>query len=302
MPNSRHLVFASALVAMTGAAVLTLSAGSVRPVAQLDSLAILSHAAIAATAATCLAVLMSGRQPVRTAMLLGAGLGALMLGAWAAVLGEFVVVTGELAWAGTLSSAPTLAGILCLGWGLVEWRRVHTVAGDPVKQRERLLRDHRSFDGLTQVADADYLREQLRIEHRQGKRCTLLMLDIDGFHLINRAHGQREGDRLLQAVTHVLLLNLRDSDLLCRYAGDRFGVLLPATELDTARVLGEQLRRAVASLRHHPQCGGQPIGVTMRVVERSLDGDPRQVLKEANRALERRMPRDTDQLASANAA
>jgi diguanylate cyclase (GGDEF)-like protein len=160
-----------------------------------------------------------------------------------------------------------------------------------LQKRERLFRDHRSFDQLTQVADADYLREQLRIEYAGGASDScLLMLDIDSFHLVNRDFGQREGDRVLQAVTQVLLLNLRSTDLLCRYAGDRFAVLLPKTHPETARALADHLRRAVASLRHHAQRSGTPIQSTVRYTFRNVDAEPRQLLKELNRALERRMP------------
>jgi diguanylate cyclase (GGDEF)-like protein len=157
-------------------------------------------------------------------------------------------------------------------------------------KRKRPLQEPRSFDSLTQVADADCLREQLRLAFQYGAGASLLMLDIDDFHLVNRDFGQREGDRVLQAVTHLLLLNLRPTDLLCRYAGDRFAVLLPATGADTAQAMGHHLRRAVASLRHHARHNGQPIMPTMRYVCRAVDAEPRQLLKEMNRALERPMP------------
>ncbi|UUZ49969.1 AraC family transcriptional regulator [Massilia sp. B-10] len=66
-------------------------------------------------------------------------------------------------------------------------------------------------------------------------------------------------------------------------------MLVPKTDADAARALAEHLRRAVASLRHHTQRTGQPIQVSMRYAARSVDADPRQLLKELNRALERRM-------------
>lgn len=165
------------------------------------------------------------------------------------------------------------------------------LAARALRKRERLFRDQRSFDQLTQVADADYLREQLRIAHASGgHNCCLLMLDIDSFHLVNRDFGRREGDRVLQAVTQLLLLNLRSTDLLCRYAGDRFAILLPNTQPEAAHALADQLRRAVASLRHHALRSAAPITPTMRYTFRNVDAEPRQLLKELNRALERRMP------------
>jgi diguanylate cyclase (GGDEF)-like protein len=141
------------------------------------------------------------------------------------------------------------------------------------------------------LADADYLREQLRIQYEGGGgACCLLMLDIDAFSLINRDFGRREGDRVLHAVTQLLLLNLRTSDLMCRYAGDRFAILLPDTRPDAAHALADHLRRAVASLRHHAHQSGRAITPTLRYTFRNVDAEPRQLLKELNRALERRMP------------
>ena len=156
---------------------------------------------------------------------------------------------------------------------------------------KHLFPDHCPILHLPKMVDADDLREHLRIEYDSGKGdCCLLMLDIDSFHLVNRDFGKREGDRVLRAVTQLLLLNLRSTDLLCRYAGDRFAVMLPATQADTAHALADHLRRAVASLRHHAQGSGLPIMPTIRYTFRNVDAEPRQLLKELNRALERRMP------------
>ena len=174
--------------------------------------------------------------------------------------------------------------------GLIGWRRAHLAARQMGAQGS-MFRDHRSFDHLTQVGDADYLTARLRREYESGTgECSLLMLDIDGFHLVNRDFGRREGDRVLQAVAQVLLLNLRSTDLLCRYAGDRFAILLPGTKAEAAHALADHLRRAVAGLRHHTQHAGLPILSTVRYTFRSVDADPRQLLRELNRALERRMP------------
>lgn len=264
--------------------------GTPKPAAQWNRLDVASEASIALMAGAWFIVVLSSRPAGRATTLLACGLAGLMLGAWADCLDEFFIVAKGLQWNHIIESGVTLAGMASLSGGLLYWRREQFMLSEHLQKRERLFRDHRSFDQLTQVADADYLREQLRIEyeHSLGK-CSLLMLDIDSFHTINRDYGQREGDRVLQAVTHVLLLNLRSTDLLCRYAGDRFAVLVPGTEAEAARALAEQLRRAVANLRHHTLRSGQPIQVSMRYAARSVDADPRQLLKELNRALERRM-------------
>lgn len=266
-------------------------AGAPKPSGQWHVLDIASEAAIALMACAWFVIVLSSRPAGRVSTLLACGLGGLMLGALADCLDEFFMIPKGMLWNHLIESGVTLAGMASLTCGLFYWRREQFMVSEHLQKRERLFRDHRSFDQLTQVGDADYLREQLRIEYERGAdNCCLLMLDIDSFHLVNRDFGQREGDRVLQAVTQVLLLNLRSTDLLCRYAGDRFAVLLPNTTPDVAHALADHLRRAVASLRHHAQRSGMPIVSTVRYTFRNVDAEPRQLLKELNRALERRMP------------
>ncbi len=301
--SHRPLITVASLAALAVVAVYA-TAGSLKPPAQWRLLDVAGEASIAGIAFTWFLVVLSSRPAGRVTTLLATGLAGLMLGALADCLDEFFAVPKGQLWNHVIESGVTLAGMLSLTWGMLCWRQEQLVVTEHLQKRERLFRDHRSFDQLTQVADADYLRAQLRIEYARasGESC-LLMLDIDNFHLVNRDFGQREGDRVLQAVTQVLLLNLRSTDLLCRYAGDRFAVLLPATQADAAYALAEHLRRAVASLRHHAQRSGQPITPTIRFTFRSVDADPRQLLKELNRALERRMPYvHTGQEAPAGAA
>ncbi len=277
--------------AAAGVATLYATLGAAKPAHVWNPFDLLSEASIVVLAAVWFVVVLTSRPAGRATTMLAAGLAGLMLGAWADCMDEIFIVAKDRPWPHLLESGVTLLGMVSLTWGLLYWRREQFMVTEHLQKRERLFRDHRSFDTLTQVGDADYLREQLRMEYSRGaSNCALAMLDIDDFHLVNRDHGQREGDRLLQAVTHVLLLNLRSTDLLCRYAGDRFAILLPGTDAEQARAMAEQLRRAVASLRHHPQRGGAALQTSMRHVTRPVDADPRQLLKELNRALERRIP------------
>ncbi|MES2322666.1 MAG: diguanylate cyclase [Pseudomonadota bacterium] len=288
--SHRPLIFFTSMAVLATMAVYA-TGGSAKPLAQWRWIDVAGEASIAVMACSWFLLVLSSRPPGRVTTLLATGLAGLMLGAVADCLDEFFSVPKGQHWNHIIESGITLAGMLSLTWGLLYWRQEQLIVTEHLQKRERVFRDHRSFDQLTQVADADYLRAQLSIEHAraEGESC-LLMLDIDNFHLVNRDFGQREGDRVLQAVTQVLLLNLRNTDLLCRYAGDRFAVLLPSTQADAAYALAEHLRRAVASLRHHAQRSGQPIAPTIRTTFRTVDADPRQLLKELNRALERRMP------------
>jgi diguanylate cyclase (GGDEF)-like protein len=291
MPRSYRLpqfAIACGLIACT-ATYATLA--QLKPYPQWNLFDIVSEGSIAVMACLWFVLVQASRPAGRTTALLAAGLAGLTLGAWADVMDELFAVAKGQQWNHMLESGVTLAGMLLLTAGLYYWRREQLMVSEHLLKRERLFRDHRAFDHVTQLGDADYLREQLRLEQERGSAtsCTLVMFDIDDFHVINRQHGQREGDRLLQAVTHLMLLNLRNCDLLCRYAGDRFALLMPDTSADQAQILAEHLRRAVTSLRHYPVDGGMAVQTSVRFVLRQLDGEPRQLLKELNGALERRM-------------
>lgn len=302
MLRSYRFPLLAAVAALGVTSLLYSLGGTARPMAQWSWIDIASEGAIAVMAGVWLALVLSSRPAGRVTSWLAAGLAGMMIGSWADCMDEFFVVAKSAHWNHLVESGMTLAGMISLTCGLWYWRQEQFMVSEHLQKRERLFRDHRSFDALTQIGDADYLRDQLRIERERGAGdCTLLMLDIDSFHVVNRLHGQREGDRLLQAVTHTLLLNLRSTDLLCRYAGDRFAVLIPGSDSRAAATLGDQLRRAVAVLCHHAQADGQAIQVSIRYAARPVDAEPRQLLKELNCALERRLPAATDAFAQSNA-
>lgn len=93
---------------------------------------------------------------------------------------------------------------------------------------------------------------------------------------------------MLQALSHLLLLNLRRQDLLCRLAGDRFVVLLPNTGESQARLLAQELRQAVQSLAHKSRQHGERLQLSAcTAVVMALDETPEVLLKRLNLALAR---------------
>ncbi|MFZ6712456.1 GGDEF domain-containing protein [Undibacterium sp. TC9W] len=139
---------------------------------------------------------------------------------------------------------------------------------------------------MTQLSNADYLRLQIKqeLDSHPGIPCALVLLDIDQFHLINRQHGQHEGDRVLQAVSHMLLLNLRNEDVLCRYAGDRFALVLHDTSLEEAQALAVHLCKMVRQMRY---CAKEAIlEISMRHACTVADDAPDTLLSRLSRAVE----------------
>jgi diguanylate cyclase (GGDEF)-like protein len=124
-------------------------------------------------------------------------------------------------------------------------------------------------DGLTGLSNRRHFDELLVQEFRRARRqelpLSLLMLDVDCFKGFNDTFGHPAGDDCLRRVSAAVRETLkRPGDTAARYGGEELAVLLPATDLTGAMVIGEQMRVAVASLAiAHP---GSPFGhVTISV-------------------------------------
>lgn len=265
--------------------------GQVKPMPEWNWMDIVGEGGTAMMAAVWTVLIVGSRPSGRVTALLACGLGAIMLGAWVDCLDEFFAIPHTQYWDNWLESVLTPGGMLTLTIGLYFWRQEQWSLNEHMRKRERLFREHRSFDRITQLADAGYLRRQLRLERARYPRgeCALILLDIDDFHRIGRDHGASEGDRVLQAISHLLLLNLRHDDLLCRYAGDRFAVLLPATAATPAGVLARDLQAAIAGLRHHTR-DGACLRLSAQVAWGVPESDDESFLEVLNRRLEGAVP------------
>jgi diguanylate cyclase (GGDEF)-like protein len=113
------------------------------------------------------------------------------------------------------------------------------------------LRDLALHDYLTgllnrRLLDAR-LAEALALHKRYGTESCLMLLDLDGFKEVNDRHGHGVGDEVLRAVARTLLQHVRETDLVYRYGGDEFCVLMPNTGAETTFFIGN---RVLESLRH----------------------------------------------------
>ncbi len=186
-------------------------------------------------------------------------------------------------------------GMIVLTIGLFHWHREQLAISQQMEKRERVFREHRLFDKLTPLGGADYLKRQvsdcLTQSLEQQQPLSLLALDIDDFCAINQQYGHAEGDAVLQALSQLLLLNLRQHDLLCRLAGDRFVVLLPNTGESQGRLLALELQQAVQGLAHKTRQHGERVYLSASTaVVMAVDEAPDGLLKRLNLALARAKP------------
>ena len=106
-------------------------------------------------------------------------------------------------------------------------------------------------DGLTGLKTHRYFMETLDSEWRRstraGRKFSLIMMDLDGFKQVNDRHGHLEGDRVLSAVARLMDARSRGSNIVARYGGDEFAILMTEAGPEQAAVLAERLRASVAA-------------------------------------------------------
>jgi diguanylate cyclase len=122
-------------------------------------------------------------------------------------------------------------------------------ARDHQQQFIALLAEART-DILTGLANRRSFHDELRRRwaqwKRQGALLSLLFIDVDRFKGLNDSLGHQAGDELLKGIARALESTTREMDLLARYGGDEFAVLLPGTDLSNAQIAAERLRKTLA--------------------------------------------------------
>ncbi|HEY6528179.1 MAG TPA: GGDEF domain-containing protein [Cellvibrionaceae bacterium] len=101
---------------------------------------------------------------------------------------------------------------------------------------------------------------------KAGEKSTeisLLVLDIDHFKRVNDTRGHDVGDLILRTFAEIVSRTVRANDHMARWGGEEFVLVCEQVSGDTARVIGEKLREAVAQLRFEPH--GQPLTVTVSI-------------------------------------
>ena len=118
---------------------------------------------------------------------------------------------------------------------------------------------------LTRAFMLQRFNESLKTAFRQCHDLTVLMLDLDHFKEVNDTHGHLAGDLALQTVGKVLRETLRDTDVVGRFGGDEFLLLLPDTTLAGGLNVARRVQQALAELRV-PVCeGGLTIAASIGV-------------------------------------
>ncbi len=168
-------------------------------------------------------------------------------------------------------------------WGLLELQlppdtdfdRARGEAAMLGEALSHLIRNHRFLstvvyvDTLTGVFNRSFLEIQLPLEIERATRShdhlAMLVIDLDDFKQVNDTYGHDAGDAVLREFGEVLRNTLRKVDMVFRFGGEEFVVLLPRLEGDSAFRAGERLREAVEGHAFPLPGGGEPLRMTVSV-------------------------------------
>jgi diguanylate cyclase (GGDEF)-like protein len=165
-------------------------------------------------------------------------------------------------------------------------------------ERLATLRDMAIRDGLTRCYNHKHFRIRLSQEisrcQRYKRALSLAFLDVDHFREINEAHGHPTGDRVLSRLGSLILASVRSTDVVARYSGDEFGLLLVETTAKEADVIAARLLQRIAA--HHqewsrgdesqePNHPPLPVTVSMGVTGLLPDDTMESLVKRADVAL-----------------
>lgn len=129
------------------------------------------------------------------------------------------------------------------------------------------------------------LPREIQLSQRHGTRASLLVLDIDRFKSINDSHGHHTGDIVLQRLVGVFQSVLRTTDLICRYGGDEFVIVLSNTDAEGALYVAERIREKVENLRVQVANVRLVLSTSIGLTELRPDDDAASIFERADAAL-----------------
>lgn len=158
-----------------------------------------------------------------------------------------------------------------------------------LRESEAAVRALSHTDPLTGLANRrrldDGLRNEVHRVQRYGGQLSVVIADLDHFKRINDDHGHEVGDRLLQAFAQILRAHCRDVDLVARFGGEEFVILMPEVGASEAHACAERMRAALAEEVVPPLV--QPVTASFGVAEHAPGDTEATLLRRADKALYR---------------
>jgi GGDEF domain-containing protein len=228
------------------------SLGVLKPEAELDWLDATGEGGITLMTLIWIFFTLVSRPAGRVTNLLFIGLTFTHISMLLDFLDEFLRYPEQWAWLTTIESLPAPIGMVIMTFALYHWHQEQNIINNQLRRTERFYREHSLTDFTTGLYSADYMKNQIVLELNHAKAqqssFSLAMFDIRHFSQFNHHYGFEHGDTLLREIAQLIKMNIRDGDLACRYASDRFIVLMPNTDNKTAQEISTQTKKSIEHL------------------------------------------------------
>ncbi|MCW1895136.1 GGDEF domain-containing protein, partial [Acinetobacter baumannii] len=154
------------------------------------------------------------------------------------------------------------------------------------RQRETYIQRLSQIDPLTNVLNRRSLNTHLEALHEQQFDYAVILLDIDHFKKINDIYGHHQGDQVLIEIAQCLSENLRNEDIIGRFGGEEFILLLPHTDIIQAEKIAERCRQALQELTIFNNQNIQiHVSASFGISSSAFANDPYLVIRQADQAL-----------------
>jgi diguanylate cyclase (GGDEF)-like protein/PAS domain S-box-containing protein len=121
------------------------------------------------------------------------------------------------------------------------------------KEKQREIKFLNYHDKLTGLYNRNYLEEEIkRLNSRRQHPISVIMGDVNGLKLVNDAFGHQKGNQLLKSIAKIFESVCRKEDIIARWGGDEFVILLPKTSLENARKISDRIRKSCAEAEENP--------------------------------------------------
>ena len=206
------------------------------------------------------------------------------------VLPYLAVSIGPVIWVASIGqnilSSPMISFVMLgtlLVVGLVLLRQYAVLAENYqlLKSTEKLA----ITDSLTSLYNRHFFNETLQIQLQRAKRYhtqfSVILMDVDNFKKMNDRFGHLGGDQVLRLIAKELLSQLRRADILSRFGGDEFSVILPETGLEGAQVVANKMKETILKANFQ----GHSISISAGVSTYQPGQSPEQVIEAADKEL-----------------
>jgi diguanylate cyclase len=190
-------------------------------------------------------------------------------------------------------TSPDASLWICSGvLGLVSAVGLAHVARSEATARQKLYEAYVAearTDALTELANRrafeDVIQRQTSLTRKEGRDLSIMLIDVDRFKPLNDGSGHPAGDFMLRLVAGLLRDAVRKDDLVARFGGDEFAVILPSTSMDEAACMAERIRNVVRD--HSAQFRDETLAVTVSIgiAQWRADEDVQSLVERADKAL-----------------